>query len=696
LSYLMIGLTALAPRVLDLGLFVTTDEADHWMERSELFLRALQSGDYAATAIAPHPGVTTMWLGSAGILLRHTLVGWGLLHDESFRVVLALMQLPVALIHVASILLGYHLLRRLLPAGSAALAALLWATDPFLIGYSRVLHVDALSGSFATLSLLAACSYWYHERRPAVLILSGVCASLAILSKSPALAVLPVVGLVALTADHRPPTTDHRPPTTEDRRLKIEDSHGSANNMRSSILDPRSSNNRSVVGRRPSVVPLLAWGAVAAGTIFALWPALWVDPWRTYAQLRIGVAVEGADPQMATNFFLGRIDNEPGALFYPLALALRLTPWTLVGLLMLRRAWRAAPRATRRDLAALAGFVVLFIIAMTLFPKKYNRYLIPAFPALDILAAVGLVWLANRLSRLTRSPEASTYVLRRRIAYAPVATVALLAMLNTALWHPYGITYFNSALGGPAMGARVFLEGWGEGFEQVAAWLNQQPDITGVVTVSPMVSSLRPYMRRRAQVSDPSGGELPNKTGYMVVYLRQVQGGAPDPPFDQFYSRASPLHTVRIHGVDYAWIYRIPPPVAIARPADFGLDIHLRGFEQQGVMRKGQRVAFKLFWETRNAPPIDYTLFAHLIGPDGVRYTQVDIPYPTRSWGARQFVTTELPIELPPNVPAGRYRLMIGLYDPASGQRAALTTADRLDPTLDGPDALPLLKTRLR
>jgi 4-amino-4-deoxy-L-arabinose transferase-like glycosyltransferase len=695
LSYLAIGLTALLPRVLNLGLFVTTDEADHWIERSEQFLRALQSGDYVATAIAPHPGVTTMWLGSAGILLRKALVAWSLLQDESFRTSLALMQLPVALTHVVCILLGYYLLRRLLPAGAAALAALLWATDPFLMGYSRVLHVDALAGSFATVSLLAACSYWYHDRPPSMLVLSGVCAGLAILSKSPALAVVPVVGLLALAAAWRSTTNDQRPTTAEDRKLKIEDRHVSAGKILSSILYPLSSNTSSFVFRHWSFVGLLIWGMIAAATIFALWPSLWVDPWRTYAQLRTGVAVEGADPQMATNFFLGRIDNEPGILFYPLALALRLTPWTLIGLLLLQRGWRATPTATRRDLAALAGFVVLFILAMSLFPKKFNRYLVPVFPALDILAAVGLAWLAGRFSKLIRGSDAQARTLRQRITYVPTFLIALLAMLNTALWHPYSITYFNTALGGPSMGAQVFLEGWGEGFEQVATWLNQQPDITGVVTVSPMVSSLRPYMRRRAQVDDPSGDELPDKTGYMVVYIRQVQGGAPDPPFDQFYGRAAPLHTVRIHGVDYAWIYRIPPPVASARPADFGPNIHLRGFEQQGDLRRGQRTAIKLYWETRNAPPIDYTLFAHLIGPDGKHYTQVDIPYPTSSWGARQFITTDLPLELPADVPAGGYRLTIGLYDPASGQRVALATATQVDPTLDGPNALPLLKTRL-
>ena len=95
-------------------------------------------------------------------------------------------------------LLGYGLLRRLLPAATAVLAAALWALDPFVVGYSRMLHVDGLAGTFATLSLLAACLYWHHDPRRRWLILSGVTAGLAILSKSPALALLPIVGLVAL------------------------------------------------------------------------------------------------------------------------------------------------------------------------------------------------------------------------------------------------------------------------------------------------------------------------------------------------------------------------------------------------------------------------------------------------------------------------------------------------------------------
>jgi 4-amino-4-deoxy-L-arabinose transferase-like glycosyltransferase len=676
LSYLAIGLAALLPRVLDLGVFLTGDEADFWLRRSDTFLRAIQSGDFAATAITTHPGVTTMWLGSAGIVLRRTLFESGILHDETFPTVLALTRLPTAIVHGAGILLGYRLLRHLLPAATAFLAALFWAADPFVIGYSRVLHVDALAGTFATLSLLAACVAWHHQRRTPMLILSGVCTGLAILSKSPALALLPAVGLIGLAAAWRPPTPERaryivpRPPTTDHSPHP------------SSVV-----RGGTIYRALMSVVPLLVWGAVVAVTVFALWPALWVGPLRAYDNLRVGVTVEGAEPHLLGNFFLGRADDAPGPLFYPVALVLRLTPWALLGLLALPLALRRAPPATRRDMAALVGFVVLFIVAMSLFPKKFNRYLIPVFPVVDILAAIGIVGIID-----FRHAQLKIKNLQSKIM---LFGVVLLAVANAAWWHPYGIAYFNQALGGAQIGARTFLAGWGEGFEQVADWLNQQPDITGVVTVSPMVSSLQPYMRRHAQASAPDAGALPRKTGYVVVYIRQVQDGQTVPPFDQFYGRAVPLHTVRIHGVDYAYIYQVPSAVAHPRPADFGPLLHLRGFDPGGTAQRGKPLALKLSWEVSGPPSVDYTLFAHLIGPDGRRYTQADLPYPTSQWRPGHPISTDLPLLIPADAPAGAYRLVIGLYDPASNQRLSLTSADPIDPALDGPDALPLTEVRL-
>ncbi|HET9224158.1 MAG TPA: glycosyltransferase family 39 protein, partial [Roseiflexaceae bacterium] len=381
-SYVFIGAVALALVGRHLGSFVTLDEIDFWLRRSEQFLAALETGDFAATALSTHPGVTTMWLGSLGVLLRHGLAATGWLVDQPFPTMLALMRLPVVLAHVLGILAGYGLLRRMLPAATAALAAFLWVVDPFVIGYSRLLHVDALAGTFTTLCLLAACLYWHHNPRWRWLIFSGVCAGLAILSKSPSLVLLPTIGLIAIT-------DAWRPPTTEDRRWKIEDSDVSANKRRFTVFYTLSSKASSFVVGRSSLVALLAWSAVVAITIFALWPALWVDPVAAFQQIQSGVEDEGAQPHMLGNFFMGRPDDAPGPLFYPVALALHLFPRTLAGLLLLLLAWRKAQPRNRRDLAALAGFVVAFVLALSLFPKKFDRYLVPVFPALNILAAFG-------------------------------------------------------------------------------------------------------------------------------------------------------------------------------------------------------------------------------------------------------------------------------------------------------------------
>lgn len=96
----------------------------------------------------------------------------------------------------------------------------------------------------------------------------------------------------------------------------------------------------------------------------------------------------------------------------------------------------------------------------------------------------------------------------------------------------------------------------------------------------------------------------------------------------------------------------------------------------------------RLVWEARAAPPADYTLFAHLISPDGGRVSQVDLPYPTSGWQAGRFVTTELPVPIPADVAPGVYRLVVGLYEPDTGRRLPLVADEPAPPELSGPNAL--------
>src|SRR5689334_20237171 len=138
----------------------------------------------------------------------------------------------------------------------------------------------------------------------------------------------------------------------------------------------------------------------------------------------------------------------------------------MLGLFALAALWRRGRAVERRDLAALVGFALLFILAMTLFPKKFNRYLVPTFPAIDILAAWGLYQIADW--RLQIADWAKRQSAISNLQSAIISIVALIAIANVAWWHPYEMVYFNQALGGARAGANTFTTGWGEGLSEVA------------------------------------------------------------------------------------------------------------------------------------------------------------------------------------------------------------------------------------
>ncbi len=661
--YLLVGLLALALRVTDLGQFVIEDEARYWMNRSYAFLNALETGDFAATAISPHPGVTTMWAGTIGTVLRRSLLEWGLLAASPFPVNLLMMRLPVALVHTAGILVSYALLRRMLPLAVATLAVLLWATDPLILAMSRLLHVDGMTGTFATVSILAACFYWHHRRHMGVLVLSAVCGALAVLSKSPGLIVVPVVGMIALAGTCWPAS----------------DESGSAG---------------WGAALRGLVLALLAWGAAYALTLIIVWPAVWADPGWVYHLLRVGVEVEGSSPHMNGNFFLGQPNDEPGWRFYPVALAMRATPWVWLGLLALPLVWHRAPisRASRRDMLVLIAFVILFIVALSLFPKKLNRYVMPAFPALNIVAAAGLIWSIDAVRHLLCKARATG------LCAPHVAPIGLIGSLNAAHWHPYSIAYFNPLLGGAEAGPRVFLVGAGEGLEQAADWLNQQPDITGVVVASSITWPLQPYLKHGAQSLTREDSRLPDHTGYAVVYIRNVWNGAV-PPFDRFYPHAPPLHTVTIHGVDYAWIYEVPPDLQHPLDVRFGPDIDLRGYAvATDPLTATGALSLTLQWHSDRSLETDYLMFAHVLNQDGQRVGQTDAPpggdTPTSAWQPGRHQTWVHPVPLQASLPPGDYWLAIGLYDPQTSTRLPLDVPRPPDAPAAGGDAL-LLPLRM-
>jgi hypothetical protein len=94
--------------------------------------------------------------------------------------------------------------------------------------------------------------------------------------------------------------------------------------------------------------------------------------------------------------------------------------------------------------------------------------------------------------------------------------------------------------------------------------------------------------------------------------------------------------------------------------------------------RAGGVLGIRSFWEPREPFDRDYLIFVHLIDANGGRPTQRDAApwqgrFPTSSWRPGSLVVDANDVYLPPGMPPGEYRVVMGMYDPATGARPPAT-----------------------
>lgn len=99
---------------------------------------------------------------------------------------------------------------------------------------------------------------------------------------------------------------------------------------------------------------------------------------------------------------------------------------------------------------------------------------------------------------------------------------------------------------------------------------------------------------------------------------------------------------------------------------------------EPGVVAPGESVLLTLEWRADAPVPIDYTVYTHLLAPDGTLVAQSDSQpvggtRPMRGWSPGETVRDQFAILVPPEAVAGEgYTLRIGLYDLATSARALL------------------------
>ena len=253
-------------------------------------------------------------------------------------------------------------------------------------------------------------------------------------------------------------------------------------------------------------------------------------------------------------------------LFYPINYLWRATPLTILGLLLLglsfimrRRIY--FQREQQNSALVLALFVLLYTAFMTMGAKKFDRYLLPVFAPLDILAAVGWVTILTSIYHLLRNRLSSITQLRFvEISSGLLLIIAFIwqswGVMRTA---PYYLSYYNPLLGGAERAPEVMMIGWGEGLDQAARYLNQSSEAGKLRVMSWYYDGPFSYFFSGTTLLEEfpvKPQELP-KVDYIVIYIHQLQRMLPSEKFLTFIDKQALEHVVRIGGIPYAYIYRM-------------------------------------------------------------------------------------------------------------------------------------------
>ncbi|HEX9921970.1 MAG TPA: hypothetical protein VGD99_04860, partial [Anaerolineae bacterium] len=199
-------------------------------------------------------------------------------------------------------------------------------------------------------------------------------------------------------------------------------------------------------------------------------------------------------------------------------------------------------------------FAVLFTIFLTMSEKRSARYILPAFPALAVVAAYGWLRLYHVAGGKFRDVGQAAQVVEPTTdhAFQPTFVIILIvsALITLLPYTPYYFTYFNPLLGGSIIAPRLVKIGWGEGLDQVGRYLQRVLPDSRVGTA--YASTVAPYFE--GDLSSVTGSNL----DVLVLYSKQVQSGAPSPTFIRYFEQIGPIFSVDLNGIHYADVYPGP------------------------------------------------------------------------------------------------------------------------------------------
>ena len=516
-------------------------------------MSSVKKGEFSETLVAYHPGVTTMWLAG--------LRTFSMAPDVDVPN-LARARWFIGMVVWAGIGISILLLYKLFGQWIALAGFACLAYSPLFLAQTRRVHTDALATVFILLTVLLFLLYCQNRHRHRYLIFSGIAFGLAVLSKSYALILLPWLPVCLFLFQEK---RSFRETYFADGLVFLNCAALTVFCLWPVFWTPLFGfmtvclfglNLVLLRGVREKRCPIALLVTSSTGLIFLCGIAIQIV-WPVFDRVNWAVTT----PHEVEHFFLGKIVNDPGWLFYPFVLTIKSTPLMLplaiVGCLLLWRQRKHNEQTARHFKTGLALVIsiVLFTVCLSLTSKKLPRYLLPAFPLLEILASIGLVaglkWNYKRLV-LRFGAEATTkyktaLVVMVCVSFFFVQTLPVLAL------HPYYGTYYNLCWKATDI-TKIITIGDASGLDIAAKYLNQEPKANQMfVQVSPLATEfVKYYFHGFAYRADR---DLPMPPNYEVVYIRDLQ--------IKWVPQTGTLNgeleaVITLNGIDSVWIYRIP------------------------------------------------------------------------------------------------------------------------------------------
>ncbi|MFP4344171.1 MAG: hypothetical protein ACLFU8_05715 [Anaerolineales bacterium] len=141
-------------------------------------------------------------------------------------------------------------------------------------------------------------------------------------------------------------------------------------------------------------------------------------------------------------------------------------------------------------------------------------------------------------------------------------------------------------------------------------------------------------------------------------------------------------------------------PLEPDHPLDIGVgDVFtLAGYDAPQRLAPGDTLRLALHWQVQDVVTEDLKVFVHLFDSEGIVAAQSDgVPvgwsYPTTLWQPGETVRDVHVIPLDAELPRGDYRVLVGMYDPVTGERLLLRDAQGKPPA---EDAVEIFVLRVR